>query len=529
SSKELRIELSTSEKAFERVGAYGLSPIGDFADWKLEPEPRRHALEAAVQCVKAEAPIALLSADAPAPQVTVPKPARLPWLLIAAALASVCACVRRVRPTVLALAALAVVFFLRQLMQPFAFFHQNGQGPQWIEFAFRGDAGEYGPGYGEVFHWVSHVRRPDRGVLALQEFLAATIPLSVYAIARSGGAMRSTAMVLGAAAAFDPVLARVGRSESYFSLMAALIFAAAAVVALTDRRHRWLGLLGAGLLVAQAARVHPLAWVPCALVPLVLLCRPGRPLDRVKRTALAAVAIGLVALPFVLPTMRAALHGHLGSGFMPGARANLSRTMLPVAIALLLVTVLAYLRPKIGIRAWVLAVVCGAAFATDVLANDAKVVHAAHLHLYVPALIAAISAIHPSIALSIVAMVHVVTERPLRVLPTEARELDWALQWREELPPGATVAALQRVEQRLLVLPLLGEGLPVAVPLDATAPKYYYRSSLCFTPEGAPECVVFESTHKLKVISARRFPSIASLPWAPLPPGEIEVALFAVE
>jgi hypothetical protein len=312
--------------------------------------------------------------------------------------------------------------------------------------------------------------------------------------------------------------------------MAALIFAAAAVVTSTDRRHRWLGLFGAALLIAQAARVHPLAWVPCALVPLVLLCRPGRPLDRLKRTAVAAAVIGLVALPLVLPSLRATLHGHLGSGFMPGARASLSRTLLPVAMAVLLFSALAFFRPKIGIRAWVFTMVVATALATNMLANDAKVVHAAHLHLYLPALIAAISAVNPSIALSIVAMVHVVTERPLRTLPTDARELDWAMQWREELPPGATVAALQRVEHRLLILPLLGEGLPVAVPIDATAPpKFYYRSSLCFTPEGAPECVIFESTHKLKVISARRFPSIASLPWAPLPPGEIEVALFAVE
>jgi hypothetical protein len=447
---------------------------------------------------------------------------------MAAVCLSLVACIRRARPVLFAVAAMALVFFLRQAMQSFAFFHQNGQGAQWIDFAFRGDAGEYGPGYGEVFGWVARGRRPDRGVAELQGVLAASIPLSVYAIARCSGAARSTAMVLGAAMAFDPVLARLARSESYFSLIAALIFAAAAVVALTDLRHRWLGLGAAGLLLAQAARVHPLAWVPCALVPLVLLCRPGRPRDRVRRTALAALVIAAVAAPLVLPSLRAPLPGALGPGFLPGARALLARTWIPIAIGGALATGLAVRFPKVGIRAWVLAAVCAVAFATDVLRGDAKVVHAAHLLLYLPALIAAISAVQPGLALSVVAMIHVLVERPMHALPTDALELQWAMQWREELPRGATVAALQRAEHRLLLLPLTGDALPVAVPLEST-PAFYYRSSLCFTPEGAPECVMFESTHKLRMISARRLPSIASLPWAPMPAGEIEVALFAVE
>jgi hypothetical protein len=530
STPELRIEVSTSDKAFLRAGEFGLSPIGEFADWKLEPEPRRRALEAAAQCVKSEAPTALLTGETPASGHVEPR-APKPWLALAGALLALLACVRRARPALLALAAVAGVFFLRQAIQPFVFFHQNGQGAQWVDFAAHGDTSEYGPGYPELFGWVAQGARPDRGVALLQGILAATIPLSVYAIARAAGAARSTAMVLGAAMAFDPVFVRVARSESYFSAMAALLFAAAAVLAWTDRLRGWssrAGLLAGALLVAEAARIHPLAWVPSALVPLVLLCRPGRARDRVRRTAIAAAVIAVVAAPLVLPSMRNTLHGHLGVGFLPGARAALGRTWLVVAVAVSIATVLAARAPRIGVRAWVLVVVSSVAFATNVLAHDSKVVHAAHLHLYLPALIAAVSAVQPAIALSVLAMVHVVTEGPLRALPTDALELQWAMQWREELPPRATVGALQRAGDRLLILPFTGEGLPVAVPLES-APTYYYRSSLCFTPEGAPECVMFESTHKLRPIAVRRLPSIASLPWAPMPEGELEVGLFVVE
>ena len=529
-SKDLRIELSTSDKAFVRVGTYGLSPVGSFSDWKLEPEPHRHALDALAACVKAEAPTTLLEGDAPVQgghetQTSV----RKPWLLLAAAVLALAASVRGIRGAVLALAGIGSVILLRHLIQPFAFFHQNGQGPLWIEFAFHGDAGPYGPGYGEVFQWIAQRRRPEQGVMALQELLAATIPLSAYVIARQAGARLSTAMVLAATMAFDPVLARVSRSESYFSLMASLLFAAAAVVAKTDRRHRILGLFAAGLLIAQAARVHPVAWVPAALVPLVLLARPGRPRDRVKRALIAAIAIGLVAAPFVLPTLRATLHGELGASFMPGARRAFGSSLVASLSAVGAASIFAWFFPKVGLRALILVAVVATVSATNVLAVDSQVVHAAHLHLYLPALVAAIAAIQPSTALTVAAMVHVVAERPLRALPTDARELEWAMEWRESLPKGSSVASLQRVDKRLLVLPLVGEGLPRSLALDEDKPTHYYRSSLCSTPEGAPLCAYFEATHTLRLLSARRLPSVASLPWAPMPAGEIEIALYAVE
>ncbi len=558
---EVRIEISTSDKAFARAGAYGLSPIGSFPDWKSEPAPRRAAFDAVLRCVSAEAPMALLAPDASAPpsgsnansdaSSDASPNARTwsrPWLFVAAVVAALLALIpsmRRARPIAIAVVGVAVVFILRRALGPFAFFHQNGQGPVWIEFAFGGDAGEYGPGYPELFGFAARVHRPDRGVAFFQEALAATVPLSAYAIARAASARRRTAALLFVAFALDPVLTRVAGSESYFSAIGALLFAAAAVLAESDRRslglHRALGIVAAALLVGQAARIHPLAWVPSALVPLVIFCRPGRVRDRARRTLVAAISIAALVTPLVLPTLRAGLTGRIGGEFLPGVRHLLVERGVWAAIFIVVAGVLAVLpstRSR-GSRIFVLVVVVAVAALSDMLANDARVVHAAHLHLFAPAAVAGIAyfrARWDAVAVGALVAAHFFSERGLLVLPTDAREEAWALEWREQLPRGSEIASVSRAGLRLLLLPLLGEGLPRWQPIDegghasfGEGAHYYYRGSLCVTPEGAPTCARFESEHTLRLVDSRRFPSIASLPWAPMPPGEVEVALFAIE
>ncbi len=542
-TKDVRIELSTSKDALAHEGGYGLSPIGEFPDWKLEPEARRRAFDAVVQCVAREAPRSLLAADAADPAAAIVPRAGVPWLFFVATLLAVAGCVRRARATVAAIALVLATFLVRRWLQPFAFFHQNGQGPLWIEFAFRGDAGEYGPGYAELFGWASHVRRPEQGVALLQEALAATIPLSAWVLARGPGpgrAARSLGWVVAAALALDPVLVRIARSESYFSAIAALIFLAAAVLVATDLRHRAIGLVAASLLVAQAARVHPLAWAPCALVPLALFCRPGRPRERAMRTAVAALVIALIATPFVVPAMRASLHGRLGD-FLPGAFAMLLQRGAIAGLFVALAAALAIIPAtrRIGSRVLVVALVVATAALTEVLRADATVVRLADLHLFAPAAIAALGALRfrgAPVAVAASAVALLVVGRSQTTLPTDAREQAWALAWREQLPAGAEVASLSRAGQRVLALPLAGEGLPSWHRIDehgvahfGPGARFYYRSSLCSTPEGAPMCAAFEHAHALRIVETRRLPAIASLPWAPLPEGEIEVTLFRVE
>jgi hypothetical protein len=83
----------------------------------------------------------------------------------------------------------------------------------------------------------------------------------------------------------------------------------------------------------------------------------------------------------------------------------------------------------------------------------------------------------------------------------------------------------------------LGTSLPSVALLDSDGHPtnshghvhYYYRSSLCSSPEGAPICVSFERRARLRLLESRRFPSISSLPWLSAPAGDVECALYVVE
>lgn len=543
----LRVEISTSPTAFRRVGSHGLAPIGDFPDWKTQPAPVQAAFEALARCVELEPPEPLLSPAAPPPVVSESTRRHpLPFLFLGAVLATaVSALLSRVtvRRLAIAIGALAAIVLVRRLLQPAMFFHQNGLGPEWVRFALQADAGSYGPGYPELLGWIaSRARRPDWALFVANELLAATVPISAYAIARAVGARRLLSLALAAALAVDPVLTRLGRSESYYAAIIAFVFAATAVVVVNDRHRipaRCVGLLAAGLFLGQAARIHPVAWIACAVVPLAVICRPGRFLRRVVRAAIATLAVGTVALGLALPAMRAVLRGTLAS--VAHHEHERALTLAPVAIGLMLLCAGAIavrrVRPTAS-RAAVLVLVVFAAIGSNVLETNIAVVSAAYLHTFFPVALAAVASLLALIklrrwmvpaAVVLAALVHTAREHPLVAPTTDNHELSWCLEWRETLPARARVASVSRADRRVLILPLFGTDLPYAVTADAIGPNYYYRSSLCSTPEGRPFCESFESQHRLRPLATRRLPSRESASWLPLPPGEIEVALFAVE
>ena len=543
----LSVELSRAPKGFRRVGAFGLSPIGDFADWKLEPAARRQAFDALAACVEREPPEALLTREG-APAAPSSPIARIPWLfVVAAVLAAFVAFSLRasLRSIGLGTAAFIAIVLARRASTAATFFHQNGQGPDWIAAALRGDAGEYGPGYPELFGWIAtRARRPDLAVFVAQELLAATVPVAGFLLVRAVGASRAVALAVGALLTLDPVLVRLARSESYFATIVALLFLAAALLttafAETARAPRLTATVGAALLIAQAGRIHPLAWVPCAMVPLVLLTLPGR--GRAREASGVALACAVASTLWVLPTMRAALGGALGHGFLPGARALFVERLWPFALALAIVGGLAMARVTraLALPVGVVAFTTVIAVATNVVRADAPVIRSSYLHLFAPTVLAGLAVLarwQATLWLGLVAAVaHAALDRSTTVLPTDARELAFALEWRETLPTDAEVAALQRVGDRVLTLPLFPGRTAATVALsrvgDArfTRPaRFYVRTSLCATPEGAPLCAAFESTHTLRPLTRRTFEARASLPWLPLPPHPIEVVVFAVE
>ena len=532
----LRVELSTSASSFRHVGAYGLSPIGSFDDWAKQPEPHRRGLDALADCVRADPPEVLLAPDASPPAGdVVARPASLPWLFLAAVLAGVFAVRPAPRSVAIAGGAIVATVLARRGVQSMAFFHQNGQGPEWIRFALQGDAGGYGPGYPELFGAIAtRVRRPDLAVFFAQELLAATVPIAGYAIARAMRCTKLVACTIAVVLALDPVLTRTGRSESYYVAITALLFAAAAILVSVDRRERRVAaVFSAALLTAEAARIHPVAWVACAMVSLPLLVgREQR--HALRRFAIATVAIALVAAPLVIPAMRAAIRGKLGAS-IADARGVALGAAPRVALLLAIVVAIAAVRRSLGVRALVLATVVGAAAASNVLRGNIAVVSASYDHLFLPAAVAAVASLVASLnaraiasSVALVGGLHAYRERAAVPFTTDGHELAWCLDWREQLGPGATVATLSRVGQRTLTLPFFGSALPRARGLEAEA-AFYYRSSLCTSPEGAPLCASFEARHRLRQLQSRILPSNPSAAWLPLPPSEIEVALFAVD
>ena len=96
--------------------------------------------------------------------------------------------------------------------------------------------------------------------------------------------------------------------------------------------------LGAGLVVSEAAILHPLCWVPSALLPSVLLVGPGAPRRRARLAAVAAAGIGTTVVATSAATMVAVYAEQrewgprFGAMFRDGALAALV-LVLPIGLA----------------------------------------------------------------------------------------------------------------------------------------------------------------------------------------------------
>lgn len=119
-------------------------------------------------------------------------------------------------------------------------------------------------------------------------------------LARLAGGGARVGLLAGALATLDPAAMRLAGSESYYAVIATLLTLAVLAVVLGARGGRGrlvLGALVAGFLCAQAARIHPVAWVPAALVPLAIAVLPGARLGRRALEAALAGGIWLARRP----------------------------------------------------------------------------------------------------------------------------------------------------------------------------------------------------------------------------------------
>jgi hypothetical protein len=596
----IRVEVTPSPgAAFRRVGSVGLSPLLDIDDWERQvPEPTRRAFDAFAECAKKGIPKQVFARRRTLDVASNRKAATigLSWRVLAGiGLSAACfvlalkrAAQRRSKLVSSALSLLALmaatVVFRRFAVAP-AFFHQNGQGPAWIDFYTSGPDNEYGPGFFDLFGvWAQ--RWPGGaydGVFTAQSLLAATSAPLAWIIARCLGSRPRMAWIVAALVAVNPLFARMAGSESYFAACTSLLFGATAVLAATTRRLAirspifWLGATAAGLFVAQAARIHAYSWIPAAASPLVILAGAGRLSRRVRAAATAASIIAVVVALAALPAMLSVLKGTLGARWTPRAESVLSLRNLPLwliavagmaalgfaiykrpwgmrvltlaalvasawaagafAVLLLPIAALSFVtRPGRGfVQTWALAVLVVLARVTKLqLALVPVWIDGGYVTLYLPAVLAVVTALAArasvgrartwlTLATLLAGCVATLaTWRPMTTLATDVLEEMRVASWPSLLPAGATVGYLGWAGDRVQTLPrnfpgeeriqldvLDGRGGPV--DLETSGDAYYFRSSLCTSPEGRTVCDTIERRYELEPVDEAVLPARPSM------------------
>ncbi len=569
---QLDIEISShNEDGFLKVGELTLSPIAEIADWSREPEARRRGLSALAACVERSPPTL--------PKLAVPRRPAAPWLLIVAVLAFLMAATRPRRGwkrlamlVLLGVVSWGLTVVARGAVMPEAFFHQNGHGARWVQIALSGGS-EYGPGFAEIFGWAAHWSFPgsEAGVFLLQAVLAGAAPLAVYATCRAVGAASVPSVAWAFAVAVEPVLARISRSESYFSTFTSLSFVAVALLcvgfarAKLDRRAA-LFCIAAGVVLAQALRVHPLGWVPLSFAPAVALLGLGSMKRRVRLTFAAYAIVGSIVLVTSGGALLQVLQGELGRSWMPrtGFRSDTLGSPLVIISALAAAVPLLVLRNSRGVVFFLLgSALAAVAAGTDMLSKPNPAVDAASVRAYFPvalclAMAGVIRVLRPlqrRLRLGMPAMARRLFALPvlgigalttaswalrfeqLAALPTDSLEAQHFIEWRRELPLDADVRYLARAGSRLLVLPLYAlDGTPRARPLADGAglppikkrPLFYYRSSLCSTPEGRSPCARHQSSARMQLVAEATLPARSSMRWDSYQGTTLRVALYRI-
>lgn len=583
----LDIEVGRTKSGPPRV-----SVVGNFPDWEHVPRARRAFLGKARACVargfdaaafKPEQLVAMTNRK----NESLPSPS-LPWRLVVALLLAAgvwvvtARSVRRRRlllQLVIASALTAAAFVWRRALFPPAFLHQNGQGPEWIMYAL-GMPSAYGPGYFQLFGLAARAQPAvaERAVFLEAGLLAATGPACVFAIARASRARPTLAWVLALLVLVAPGLARLADSESYFGVCTALLLLAGAVLAAGARAGRlrsWsfaLAVPAAGLLISQAALVHPVCWLPAACVPLVVLAGRGGWRRRLRLTLVAGLGIAVVVAASTGAFLLAETHAQ--SRWNAEVTNALRDTVAPLGgwiLALVVVAILARRRrPMLGRLALfvllLLAVALPAALADKTLSPRLPLaIRFGSWSLALPAgaaLVAASLALlgrltpirrrEAAIAAGVAAIATVwfaVTWRAFKKLPTDVLEAEFVQSWRARLPKNSHLMYITHAKDNVVILPVYRLLDPRNLAVDALSAKgedpavltkryvpllrrhrdvYYYHSSLCSTPPGAGPCAAIERHLELDPVAHTRLPVRPSAYWIHYSGSSVEVTLFRV-
>ncbi len=545
-SERLTFELRPGGAGFVVEGDVGISPVGQFDDWKAEPASRRDALDAVRRCVRDAAPPLDRARGSPsrastrrlAPIVTTTTMAAALGLALALGLASA-----RIGGGTLALACLAALASagLRWWWLGGTYFHQNGQGPLWT--AMTGHTTVYGPGYDE---WMALPARlggahAERAIFVANAAFGALSAAFGFAVARLATGSRGLAWLTLAWLALDPVGARLAGSESYFTILTTLAWGATLAITLATfgpPRGRRLAVVAAALLVAAAARVHPVGWAPLAGLAFIPLTRPRGDAVKLAVTTALGVAVGVGLLAGA--AMWGVLRGPIGEAW---ARASSLRTDATGA-RLALVAGLALLVASRGRRAALSAplLVLGWAWLTFRLETDDALVAGAYLRLAAPPLVACGLALATTRLARRALVIGSVAcgawwfpgdAARARAPSTDALETTRALTWRERLDPDDDVCFVARASRAVFALPL-GPPWAHGTPLDPSRSwstagcTHYYRPALCSTTDAGRTCEEVEAALRLEPLEVVALPARPSLPWLAYRGPSVEIGLYRI-
>jgi hypothetical protein len=477
-------------------------------------------------------------------------------------------------PAALAIVAAAVA--LRLVLGPWGPMHPNGYGAHFVAAAATdpGSLIAYGPGFVEVFGPFAALApaAPDWAVFGANATCAAFLPLLAFLLARLMGLVRTAAVAVAVLIAVDPVAIRMGATESYFP--AIIVLCTAAGVALVAARGElragapWraaAAMVGAGMLLAQAARIHPAAWVPVAVTPFIALTpltvSPGRMRFSRRRAVSAEMPTvgGSDAHRTCAPTLgTSAPLAFLASAALTGGVliATSGGALLDVFAGMSSGRLMQPMLPSPAPLAWVaaatmayallapqrrLAVPAGIVLAAWLLTRHAYgqswIAQSSYDRFYLTVLLVAAGALAPArlwrrrwlVGAAAVLLAAVWIRYGLPIVAertTDHLEYRWLREQLAQLPPDCRVVHLASADKRALLLPTyVGTPARAAVAIDlrqpysidaALAPApclVYVRTSLCSSAEGRPACDTIEQRLDLTSIARASFPARPSRPY----------------
>ena len=461
----------------------------------------------------------------------------------------------------LALAVVAAALLLRGGLGPWGPLHVNGYAPLFIEAAARDPAAiaAYGPGYLELFGPIAHLApaNPDWAVFAANALLSALVAALAFALGRLAGLPRPAAAAAALLLAIDPIAIRSGATESYFPALIVLCSVAAAALLAAAREPEvgsgWrVAACGAaaGLLLAQATRIHPSGWGLAATVPFIVLAGAARTASH--RLRLLLVSGGLAAGVLCITSAGVLLDvlGNIRSGTLMQLTPPLS--LWPLTWIAAAAIVYAIVAPQRG-----LAVPAGLCAAALIMTRhgyaQSWVWQQSYDRLYLTLpLIAAVAAIPAAAwrrtwivvpAALLLALAWIRLGLPVvAARTTDHLEYRWLRHQLAALPPQCRVIYLASADKRGIALPtyvgtpprsavamLPREPHTIEAALAPAACRYYVRTSLCASEQGRPACAAIEQRLSLEPLAQASFPALPSSPFFAYDRDPVETVIARAE